>query len=66
MCDESYKYSLSSCKQKIEWLTEMNKELLEACKEAFHWFSDVHKYDPNTPEWMKTAQQAIAKSEGRE
>lgn len=26
--------SLSSCKQKIEWLEEVNKELLDACKFA--------------------------------
>ncbi len=44
-------YSLSSCKQKIEWLTGevkrykgINAELLEACKIALNYIIDTTPY----------------------
>ena len=56
--------SLSSCKQKIEWLEEVNRELLEACiiaKDAIGW------QDNPTPELIDAfngLKKVISKAEG--
>lgn len=54
--------SFSSCKQKIEWLEEVNKELLEICK---NW---VFFLDSGLTEaemvLLKRTNEAIRKAEG--
>lgn len=62
---EAYKISLSSCKQKIEWLEEVNLELLKACKAAY----DRLRIIPSFPEDRKATdlcRYAIRKAEGSE
>ncbi len=63
--------SLSSCKQKIEWLTEINNELLEACKaiNKFCVFVDSN-LKPGQGEGFRDAwhmvHHAILKAEGKD
>ncbi len=57
---DSYKYSLSSCKQKIEWLEGVNKELLGVCKDLVSIAQSTH----GTQERVQKALQAIHRAEG--
>ena len=59
--------SLSSCKQKIEWLEGVNKDLLEACKSVFDWI-ELYFHYTGIPEGLAQIEnklcKAISKAEG--
>lgn len=68
--------SLESCRQKIEWLESVNKDLLEASK-RLRWLMPPRTYfegleiNPNImAQWwneaMEMSNKAILKAEGRE
>jgi hypothetical protein len=53
------------CKQKIEWLEEVNKELLKACKNALGCLViDSDMEEDFSPE-IKQLKQAISRVEGK-
>lgn len=64
--------SLSSCKMKIEWLEDVNQELLETCKALLDEFTSrtalIESCDMTREEdkAAENAIRAIAKAEGRE
>lgn len=57
--------SLSSCKQKIEWLEKVNKELLEVSKDfiTFDWEHSNLNW-ATIAMWLSRFSSAIAKVEG--
>ena len=63
--------SLSSCKAKIEWLKEVNGELLEACKETIPILKTVacncnDDRDCQRCHALRKIKQAISRAEGKE